>query len=64
LRGGGGITRAAYGEIGFKRLLGGWSGDRPFFLTASFGGSAVYSSVDRFALYVGPTFGLSLETVF
>lgn len=64
IRGGGGVTRAAYGEVGFRRLLSGWSGDEgALFLTATFGGSAIYTSLDRYELYAGPTFGITLEKI-
>ena len=64
IRGGGGITRAAYGEVGFRRLLNGWSGDEgALFLTASFGGSAIYTNLDRNEIYAGPTFGVSIEKI-
>jgi hypothetical protein len=64
IRGGGGVTRAAYGEVGFRRLLSGWSGDEgALFLTASFGGSAIYTDLDSFQLYAGPTFGITLEKI-
>lgn len=64
IRGGGGITRAAYGEVGFRRLLSGWSGDEgALFLTASFGGSAIYTNLDRNEIYAGPTFGITIEKI-
>lgn len=64
IRGGGGVTRAAYGEVGFRRLLSGWSGDEgALFLTASFGGSAIYTDLDSYELYAGPTFGITLEKI-
>ena len=63
IRGGGGVTRAAYGEVGFRRLLSGWSGDGAFFLTASFGGSAILSDISPYNLYAGPTFGITLEKI-
>ena len=60
LRGGGGITRIGYGELGFKRLVKGWSNERALFITATFGGAGIFSDVHN-SVYAGPTFGFGFE---